>query len=80
MKGSKVKQFPSAKKHRKRSKAFISWIYITKVDSMLGYIRKCPRCNSKDVNIWMGANLGIIYSCKNCGYRGPLIVEEDSEN
>jgi len=28
----------------------------------------------------MGGRLGIIYICKDCGYRGPLVVEEDVEN
>lgn len=36
----------------------------------------CPKCRSKNIFIWMGAQVGIIYECKNCGYRGPLIIEE----
>lgn len=47
---------------------------------MLTYSKKCPECESKNVSLWMGGNVGIIYFCKECGYRGPLIVEEDIEN
>lgn len=41
--------------------------------------KKCPKCGSVDITLWMGAKLGIQYICKNCGYRGPLIVEEERE-
>jgi predicted RNA-binding Zn-ribbon protein involved in translation (DUF1610 family) len=40
---------------------------------------RCPRCKSGRVSLWMGAKLGIQYFCKECGYRGPLIVEENGE-
>lgn len=33
---------------------------------------QCPKCKSKDMNFlpW----LGMIYECRNCGYRGPIAV------
>ena len=37
----------------------------------------CPRCGS--TNIYYGSGLPQIWSiweCRNCGYRGPLIVED----
>jgi predicted RNA-binding Zn-ribbon protein involved in translation (DUF1610 family) len=37
----------------------------------------CPKCKSKDIYLWLGGNLGIIYKCNNCGYRGPVILEEE---
>ncbi len=40
---------------------------------------RCPKCNSERVSLWMGAKLGIQYFCKECGYRGPLVIEEESE-
>ena len=40
-------------------------------------VKKCPKCGSTNITLWMGAALGIIYECKDCGYRGPLIIEED---
>lgn len=36
----------------------------------------CPNCKSPDIYLWLGGNLGIIYKCKNCGYRGPIILEK----
>lgn len=47
---------------------------------MLAYTKKCPECGSKDVAPWMGYTTGIVYYCNKCGYRGPLVVEEDVEN
>ena len=38
---------------------------------------KCPECGSYSVTLWMGGKLGMIYFCKECGYRGPLVIEED---
>ncbi len=34
----------------------------------------CPRCGSKNMNYmpWLGE----IYTCRDCGYRGALIVED----
>lgn len=38
---------------------------------------KCPKCGSESVTLWMGGRLGMVYFCKSCGYRGPLVMEED---
>ena len=42
-------------------------------------VRKCPRCKSTDITLDTGGQTGK-YICKKCGYIGPLIVEEDTEN
>ncbi len=39
----------------------------------------CPNCKSNDIYLWLGGNLGIIYECKNCGYRGPVVLEEEKK-
>lgn len=43
-------------------------------------VLRCPKCKSVGVSLWMGAKLGIQYFCKKCGYRGPLVIEEDVED
>jgi len=40
-------------------------------------VKKCPECESTDITLWAGATVGMIYYCQKCGYRGPLIIEED---
>ncbi|MFH1445679.1 MAG: hypothetical protein ABIF08_04355 [Nanoarchaeota archaeon] len=40
-------------------------------------VKKCPNCNSKNITYWMGLQTGVIYYCKKCEYRGPLIIEEE---
>jgi predicted RNA-binding Zn-ribbon protein involved in translation (DUF1610 family) len=47
---------------------------------MLLHTKKCPDCGSVNVKLWVGGRMGMIYECHECGYRGPLIVEEDVEN
>ncbi|MBU0898266.1 MAG: hypothetical protein KKB03_03550 [Nanoarchaeota archaeon] len=42
-------------------------------------VKKCPECESKNITFSTGLQLGMIYQCKECGYRGPLIIEEDIE-
>jgi predicted RNA-binding Zn-ribbon protein involved in translation (DUF1610 family) len=42
-------------------------------------VKICPVCKTKNITLWMGAKLGILYYCKSCGYVGPLVVEEDVE-
>ncbi|MBN2331374.1 MAG: hypothetical protein JXC85_06165 [Candidatus Aenigmarchaeota archaeon] len=37
---------------------------------------RCPKCKSGSISLWMGGKLGMIYFCKRCGYRGPIVVEE----
>jgi len=39
--------------------------------------KKCPKCGSKNITLWMGSTLGTIYYCEDCKYRGPLIIEEE---
>ena len=46
----------------------------------LNSVKRCPKCGSVSITLWMGAKLGIQYYCKDCGYRGPLVVEEGVEN
>lgn len=36
----------------------------------------CPKCKSLDIYLWLGGNLGIIYECNECGYRGPVVLEK----
>ena len=38
---------------------------------------RCPACGSIRIYLWMGANLGMIYKCNECGYTGPVVIEED---
>lgn len=40
-------------------------------------VKMCPACGSKDIGLWMGSNLGMIYNCKKCGYKGPVVIEEE---
>ncbi len=42
-------------------------------------VEVCPICGSSDLYYEMGGYTGKIYHCKNCNYKGPLIVEADSE-
>jgi predicted RNA-binding Zn-ribbon protein involved in translation (DUF1610 family) len=43
-------------------------------------VKTCPVCGSADITLWIGASAGVFYSCKKCGYHGPLVVEEDVKN
>jgi len=38
-------------------------------------VRRCPKCKSEDLEYvpWLGQ----IWICKKCGYKGPVVVEED---
>jgi len=40
---------------------------------------RCPVCGSKEVYQIVGGYIGQIYRCKNCRYRGSLVVETDEE-
>jgi len=44
---------------------------------MITYQKRCIKCGSLNISFWVGASAGMIYLCKDCGYRGPLVVEED---
>ncbi len=39
----------------------------------------CPSCGSCEIYPAAGGYLGPIYLCKNCGYRGSLVLEADEE-
>ncbi len=41
-------------------------------------LKKCPKCGSSEVNLYMGSETGIKYECKDCGYIGPLVIEEET--
>jgi predicted RNA-binding Zn-ribbon protein involved in translation (DUF1610 family) len=41
---------------------------------------KCPNCGSENVTLWMGGKLGMIYLCKHCGFKGPIIIEEEIDD
>jgi hypothetical protein len=40
-------------------------------------IRRCPMCHSPEILTDVTIFTGALYTCKRCGYRGPLILEED---
>ena len=42
-------------------------------------VMKCPKCGSSNINPEAGFVTGYKYNCKDCGYSGSLIIEEDSE-
>jgi len=33
----------------------------------------CPVCKKSTLVPWLGFSAGMIYFCKNCGYRGALV-------
>jgi len=39
-------------------------------------VRKCPRCGSEDIGFETGFVTGQ-YHCKDCGYVGPIVLEEE---
>jgi len=41
-------------------------------------IKLCPRCHSKNIrlsSVFDGWLTPEVYVCKDCGYRGPLVLE-----
>ena len=36
----------------------------------------CPVCSSSNVTYYLGANMGYLYQCKDCGYIGAFIIEK----
>jgi len=50
------------------------------IDELLGIlmvaVKKCPKCRSTRIAYFAGMITGN-YHCKECGYVGPLIIEED---
>lgn len=43
-----------------------------KKDKKIKKIKECPKCKSRYLNFmpW----LGLIYECRKCGWRGPLVI------
>ena len=39
-------------------------------------IRKCPKCKASKIMLHVGGLSGM-YECKECGYVGPIILEEE---
>ena len=39
----------------------------------------CPVCRSTKIYVATGGYGGYIYRCKECGYRGPLVIEYNDE-
>ena len=39
-------------------------------------MKKCPHCKSSNITLDMGGQSGK-YICKDCGYVGSLIIEEE---
>jgi len=42
------------------------------------HILKCPHCKSHNITLDTGGQTGK-YICKDCGYIGGLVIEEDVE-
>lgn len=41
-------------------------------------MKRCPVCRSTNITLDTGGQTGK-WKCKNCGYLGPVVVEEDYE-
>jgi len=39
----------------------------------------CPVCGSSELYYELGAKLGFVYHCKNCGYVGSFIIEANED-
>ena len=37
----------------------------------------CPKCKSQEIFTEFGGYGGPTYICKDCGYRGPFVLEVD---
>ena len=42
-------------------------------------VLRCPECGSPRLFYFLGFYAGQIYQCKDCGYRGPLVIEEEAK-
>jgi C4-type Zn-finger protein len=40
---------------------------------------RCPSCGSCEIYPVAGGYLGSVYLCKECGYRGSLVLEVDED-
>jgi len=41
-------------------------------------MKKCPKCKSTNIELQIGGFTGM-YQCKDCGYIGSLVIEEDED-
>jgi DNA-directed RNA polymerase subunit M/transcription elongation factor TFIIS len=39
-------------------------------------MKRCPKCKIGNMTLYLGGYSGILYQCKDCGYIGPLNIEE----
>ena len=39
-------------------------------------ILMCPECKSTHVMYYLGAHIGYMYQCKDCGYVGSFVIEK----
>lgn len=53
--------------------------YLYKELFMTKTILVCPKCKSKDITPLAGFVTGFKYHCRDCGYKGVLILEMDVE-
>lgn len=44
-----------------------------------GSVLICPDCGSTSITYYMGLKTGLQYQCKDCGYVGSFIIEQDKE-
>lgn len=42
-------------------------------------INVCPDCGSMEIFLYMGGGLGMMYSCNDCKYMGPVMLELEKE-
>ncbi len=59
-------------------KRIIRHLFVDLVGDNMVTVKKCPNCGSTNIK-WVVPQLGQLYECFNCGYRGALIIEEEIE-
>lgn len=40
----------------------------------------CPKCGSTDIFWSTGGIIGYVYTCQDCSYTGPFIIEVNPED
>lgn len=43
-------------------------------------VKMCPKCGSLNVHWIIGGIMGYIYTCQDCMYSGPFILEVDESD
>ncbi|MEM0158298.1 MAG: hypothetical protein QXV22_04485 [Thermoplasmataceae archaeon] len=43
-------------------------------------VKLCPHCGSRDITWIIGGIMGYIYTCQQCGYQGPFVVEVEPQD